>query len=73
VYQVVEQAGGVPPAAVEGLAGSARTAGLDVLAVDGTFAIMDPELGFSVKGAVTGLSAGCAPRRRRRYAIKLGV
>ena len=48
VYQVVERAGRVPPAAVEGLAESARTAGLDVLAVDGNFAIMDPELGFDL-------------------------
>ena len=48
VYQLVERAGGVPHAAVDGLAGSARKAGLDVLAVDGNFAIMDPELGFDL-------------------------
>ena len=48
VYEVVERAGGVPQAAVEGLAGSARRAGLDVLAVDGNFAVMDPELGFDL-------------------------
>jgi hypothetical protein len=48
VYQVVEQAGGVPRAAVDGLAGSARAAGLDVVAVDGNFAIMNSELGFDL-------------------------
>ena len=48
VYEVVERAGGVPHAAVEGLTGSARAAGLDVVAVDGNFAIMDPELGFDL-------------------------
>ena len=48
VYQVVERAGGVPRAAVDGLAGSARAAGLDVVAVDGNFAVMDPELGFDL-------------------------
>lgn len=48
VYQVVERAGGVPPAAVEGLSGSARKAGLDVVAVGGNFAVMDPELGFEL-------------------------
>jgi hypothetical protein len=48
VYQVLERAGGVPHAAVDGLAGSARAAGLDVAAVDGNFAIMDPEIGFDL-------------------------
>jgi hypothetical protein len=48
VYQVLEQAGGVPPGAVDGLAGSARAAGLDVAAVDGTFGIIDPEVGFDL-------------------------
>ncbi len=48
VYQLVERAGGVPHAAVDGLAESARKAGLDVLAVDGNFAITDPELGFDL-------------------------
>jgi len=38
----------VPHAAVEGLAGSARTAGLDVVAVDGSFGITDPEQGFDL-------------------------
>jgi len=48
VYQVLERAGSVPHAAVEGLAGSARTAGLDVVAVDGSFGITDPEQGFDL-------------------------
>jgi SAM-dependent methyltransferase len=48
VYQLLEQAGGVPPGAVDGLAGSARAAGLDVAAVDGTFGLIDPEVGFDL-------------------------
>ena len=51
VYQVLERAGGVPPGAVDGLAGSARAAGLDVVAVDGRFGIIDPELGFDLHAA----------------------
>jgi SAM-dependent methyltransferase len=51
VYQVLEQAGGVPPGAVDGLAGSARAAGLEVVAVDGSFGITDPELGFDLHAA----------------------
>jgi SAM-dependent methyltransferase len=50
-YQVLERAGGVPQDAVDGLAGSARTAGLDVVAVDGSFATVDPELGFELHAA----------------------
>src|SRR6478752_2311719 len=46
VYQVLERAG-----AVDGLAGSARAAGLDVVAVDGRFGIIDPELGFDLRAA----------------------
>jgi hypothetical protein len=37
--------------AVDGLAGSARAAGLDVVAVDGSFGIIDPELGFDLHAA----------------------
>src|SRR5215475_4577349 len=48
VYQLLEQAGGVPPGAVDGLAGSARAAGLDVAPVDGTFGIIDPAVGFDL-------------------------
>jgi SAM-dependent methyltransferase len=51
VYQVLERAGGVPPGAVDGLSGSARAAGLDVVAVDGSFGIIDPELGFDLHAA----------------------
>ena len=51
VYQVLEQAGGVPPGAVDGLAVSARTAGLDVVAADGSFGLIDPELGFDLHAA----------------------
>ncbi len=48
VYQVLERAGGVPPGAVDGPTESARAAGLDVVAVDGSFGIVDPELGFDL-------------------------
>ena len=50
-YQVLERAGGVPHDTVDGLAGSARAAGLDVVAVDGSFATVDPELGFELHAA----------------------
>jgi SAM-dependent methyltransferase len=50
-YQVLEQAGGVPPGAVDGLAGAARAAGLDVVAAGGGFGIIDPELGFDLHAA----------------------
>jgi SAM-dependent methyltransferase len=50
-YQVLERAGGVPHGAVDGLAGSARAAGLDVVAVNGSFGIVDPELGFDLHAA----------------------
>jgi hypothetical protein len=48
---LVERAGGVPPGAVDGLAGSARAAGLEVVAADGSFATVDPELGFDLHAA----------------------
>jgi len=51
VYQVLERAGGVPHGAVDGLAGSAHAAGLNVVAVDGRFGIIDPELGFDLHAA----------------------
>src|SRR5207253_9073048 len=51
VYDLLERAGGVPRHAVDGLAGSARAAGLDVVAVDGSFGIIDPELGFDLHAA----------------------
>ena len=51
VYQVLERAGGVPPGAVDGLAVSARTAGLDVVAADGSFGLIEPELGFDLHAA----------------------
>jgi len=51
VYQVLEQAGGVPHGAVDGLAGSARAAGLDVVAADGSFTTTRPELGFDLHAA----------------------
>jgi hypothetical protein len=50
-YQVLEQAGGVPHGNVDGLAGSARAAGLDVVDVNGSCAIVDPELGFDLHAA----------------------
>jgi hypothetical protein len=48
---VLERAGGVPRGAVDGLAGSAHAAGLDVVAVNGSFGIIDPELGFDLHAA----------------------
>src|SRR5262249_57236938 len=51
VHQLVERAGGVPHDSVDGLAGSAREAGLDVVAVDGSFGIIEPELGFGLHAA----------------------
>ena len=48
VYQVLERAGVVPPGAVDRPTESARAAGLDVVAVDGSFGIVDPELGFDL-------------------------
>jgi SAM-dependent methyltransferase len=51
LYELLERAGGVPRGAIDGLAGSARAAGLEVVAVDGSFATMDPELGFDLHAA----------------------
>ena len=51
VYQVLERAGNVPSGAVDGLAGSARAAGLEVVSVDGSFGIIYPELGFELHAA----------------------
>ncbi len=51
VYGLLERAGGVSRHAVDGLAGSARAAGLEVVAVDGSFGITDPELGFDLHAA----------------------
>jgi len=48
LHELVERAGGVPHGAVDGLARSARAAGLDVVAADGVFAAIDPELGFDL-------------------------
>jgi precorrin-6B methylase 2 len=50
-YEVLERAGGVPHDAVDGLAGSARAAGLDIVEVGGRFPIVDPELGFDLHAA----------------------
>ena len=51
LYELLERAGGMPRGAIDGLAGSARAAGLEVVAVDGSFATMDPELGFDLHAA----------------------
>jgi hypothetical protein len=51
VYQLLERAGGVPHDAVDDLAQSARAAGLDVVAADGSFATTDPERGFDLHAA----------------------
>jgi SAM-dependent methyltransferase len=47
-YQALERAEGVPPGAVDGLARSARAAGLEVMAVEGSFTATNPELGFEL-------------------------
>ena len=49
--ETVDGAGGVPPGAVDGLAGSARAAGLEVVSVNGSFGIIEPELGFDLHAA----------------------
>ena len=51
VYEVLERSGGVPPGSVDGLAESARAAGLEVVAVDGSFGINDPSVGFCLHAA----------------------
>jgi SAM-dependent methyltransferase len=48
VYEVLERAGGVPHDSVDGLSGSARAAGLEVVVVKGTFGVHDPGLGFDI-------------------------
>jgi SAM-dependent methyltransferase len=50
-YQVLERAGGVPHGTVDGLAGSARAAGLEVVEAGGSFTTVDPELGFELHAA----------------------
>jgi SAM-dependent methyltransferase len=47
-WVVAQEALRSPPGAVDGLAGSAREAGLDVVAVEGSFGITNPELGFGL-------------------------
>ena len=47
----MERAAGVRPGVVDGLAASARAAGLEVVAVDGSFGVLDPELGFGLHAA----------------------
>jgi hypothetical protein len=51
VHEVMERAGGASHHAVDGLAESARAAGPEVVAADGTFSVMDPELGFGLHAA----------------------
>ena len=68
LHELMERAGGVPHGAVNGLARSARAAGLDVVAVSGSFGTIDPELGFDLhastllaakeRAIASGLAAG---------------
>jgi len=68
LHELLERAGGVPRSAVDGLAGSARAAGLEVVAADGSFRTLDPELGFDLhastlasareRAVVSGVAAG---------------
>ena len=51
LYELLERAGGVPHGAIDGLAGAARAAGLEVVTVDGSFATLDPEQGFDLHAA----------------------
>jgi SAM-dependent methyltransferase len=48
VHGLLEQVVGVPYGAVESLPRLARTAGLEVVAVNGSFGTMDPEVGFDL-------------------------
>jgi len=48
LHELMERAGGVPHGAVDGLARSARAAGLEIVAVNGSFGTIDPELGFDL-------------------------
>ena len=48
LHGLLEQVVGVPHGAVESLPQLARAAGLDVVAVNGSFATMDPEVGFDL-------------------------
>ncbi|HEY7325190.1 MAG TPA: methyltransferase domain-containing protein [Streptosporangiaceae bacterium] len=65
LYDVVERAGGVPPGSVDGLARSARAAGLEVVASTGTFVVADPDVGFNLHAST--LQAG------RERAVASGV
>jgi SAM-dependent methyltransferase len=67
LHRLVEQAVGRPRHPVEELARSARAAGLEVIAVDGTFATMDPELGFDLH------ASSLAAARERAAASGSGV
>lgn len=68
LHELMERAGGVPHGAADGLARSARAAGLDVVAVSGSFGTIDPELGFDLhastllaakeRAIASGLAAG---------------
>jgi SAM-dependent methyltransferase len=48
LHTLLEQVVGVPHGAVESLPQLARGAGLDVIAVNGSFAAMDPDVGFDL-------------------------
>jgi SAM-dependent methyltransferase len=48
LYGLLEHVVGVPPGAVESLPQLARAAGLEVVAVNGSFAAMDPDVGFDL-------------------------
>jgi hypothetical protein len=71
-YQVLEQAGGVPPGAVDDLARSARAAGLEVVAVGGSFTTTNPELGFELHASTMlaarerAIASGVAAEQQRR-------
>jgi len=48
LHGLLEQVVGVPRGSVDGLPRLARAAGLEVVAVNGTFGTMDPEVGFDL-------------------------
>ena len=48
LHGLLEQVVGVPRGSVDGLPRLARAAGLEVVAVNGTFATMEPEVGFDL-------------------------
>jgi len=67
LHDLMEQMGGVPHGAVDQIAESARAAGLEVVAVNGNFAAVDPQLGFDLHASTA------AAIRERAVTLNTGV